>query len=70
VRGCPAVARDSDLGEGVDAGRSCVVTAAGRGIGRVLVKRLARDPEETRARSRKDMIMGVAVPGRMRQDRP
>lgn len=38
---------DSDLGEGVDAGRSCAVTGGGRGIGRMLVKRLARDPGET-----------------------
>jgi hypothetical protein len=60
VRGCPAVV-DSDLGEGVDAGRPCVVTGGGRGIGRVLVKRLARDPEE--------MITGVPVTGHMRQAR-
>ena len=38
------------------------VTAGGRGIGRVLVQRLARDP--------KDKITGVPVTGRMRQDRP
>jgi hypothetical protein len=47
VPGCPAVAEIPVSAKGADAGRSCVVTAAGRGIGRVLVKRLARDPEET-----------------------
>jgi hypothetical protein len=38
---------DSDLGQGLDVGRTCVVTGCGRGIGRVLVKRRARDPEKT-----------------------
>jgi hypothetical protein len=46
VLSCPAEV-DSDLGERVDAGRYYVVTRGGRSIGRVLVKRLARDPEET-----------------------
>jgi hypothetical protein len=54
VRGCPAVV-DSDLGGG-GCGPSYVVTGGGRGIGRVLVTRLARVP-------RRDMIMGVLVRG-------
>jgi hypothetical protein len=46
VRGCPAVAENSDLARGWDAGRSCVVTIGGRGIGRLLVQRLAQDLEQ------------------------
>ena len=47
VCGLPTPGRDSDLGQGWMRARSCVVTGGGRGIGRVPVKRLARDPEQT-----------------------
>lgn len=46
VRAVPAVAEIPISARGWDAGRSCVVTTGGRGTGRLLVQRLARDLEQ------------------------
>jgi hypothetical protein len=56
VPGCPAVAEIPVSASGWDAGLSCVVTAGGCGIGRVLV-------QATRASSRTEMNHGRAGDG-------
>jgi hypothetical protein len=63
VRGCPGDGRDSGLGEGVGCGPFlCCDNRRSR----------HRPPARpaTRARSRTEMITGVPVAGRMRQNRP